>query len=164
MATGQRFARCATKVWLWLLLLAGCYACFLLLYHRTSKDVNGRRPRDVARAFIEAVRSNDFQKAASYWKPGTTRYVESNFQMKFEDFCVRVFKCDDYKLGLTTRQKEGSRLVPFRGTLRGINKAYSLYFELVNGEWKITEDLWIPSASDPWQNPEISNQPSTNAR
>jgi len=140
-----------------LLFLIKTYLGSLFLWHWTPRDRNGNRPRDVAKAFIEAVKSNDFAGATRFWEPGATRRVEANFQMSFENFCTETFKCDVYRLGFTTRQKEGLRMVPFRGKLDGHTKAYSLYFRKVDGAWKIGEELWLPHDSAPWQNPATSN-------
>lgn len=142
MATDRKFARFGFRLGWLLLLLPGCCALALLAFHSAPRDKNGNRPRDVARAFIEAVQSNDFAGAASYWKSGTPRYMEINTGMSFEDFCNETFKCDTYKLGVTTRQKEGLRMVPFSGKLNGRVKAWSLYFDKVGGQWRIIEELW----------------------
>lgn len=156
MGTGLKFGRFAIKPKWALLLLLGCFILSPLLWHWTPRDTNGNRPRDVAKAFIEAVQSNDFVGAASFWKPGTPRYMEINTGMSFEGFCNEIFKCDSYKLGVTTRQKEGLRMVPFRGESDGRIKAWSLYFDKVGGQWRIVENLWT-SASDP--QPSTTNPP-----
>ena len=144
MATKRSSRLFVLKIALLVILAMGCCPIALLVFHWARADVNGNRPRDVAKAFLDAVQSNDFAKAASFWGPGTIQNVEANFEMKFEDFCTRTFKVDSYKLGITTRQKEGLFNVPFKGSLAGTNKAWGLYLKLIGGKWRIMEDLWIP--------------------
>jgi hypothetical protein len=148
MATKRSSRLCAFKIALLAILAMGCYPVGLLVFHWARADVNGDRPRDVAKAFIDAVQSNDFAKAASFWGPGTIQNVEANFEMKFKDFCILIFKVDSYKLGITTRQKEGSFSVPFKGSLTGTNKAWGLYLEVIDSKWRIIEDLWMPATTN----------------
>lgn len=128
-----------------LMLMAVCGACSLLLFHWAPKDRNGNRPPDVAKAFIEAVQSNDFARAASFWKPESIQNTESNFQMKFKEFCVETFKCDSYKVSVLAGRQKQSYKVGFRGRRKNGETRFGLYFERVDDEWKIAEDLWIPN-------------------
>jgi hypothetical protein len=143
MATNRQLLRCGFRLGVVLLLLSVCSSCALLLFHWAPRDRNGNGPRDVAKAFVEAVQSNDFATAASFWNPSSIGNAESNFQMKFEEFCVRTFKCDTYKLSMTGRQKSYFK-VGFRGLRNGHEMRWGLYFKRVEGEWRIVEDLWIP--------------------
>ena len=143
-ATNRRSLRRGFRLGVVLLLLPVCSSCAaLLLYHWAPRDRNGNGPRDVAKAFVEAVQSNDFAKAASFWNPSSIQNVESNVQMKFEEFCVRTFKCDTYKLSMAGRQKSYFK-VGFRGRRNGEQTRWGLYFKRVDGEWRIIEELWIP--------------------
>lgn len=150
MATNRDSRRFGIKLagLLLLLLVPLCSACALVLFHWAPKDKNGNRPRDIARAFVEAVRSNDFARAASFWKPGSIQNAESNFQMKFEQFCSQTFKCDSYKLSATGRQKGSYHKVGFRGKRNGTETRYGLYFKRVDDEWRIVEELWIPDSTE----------------
>ena len=129
-----------------LLLLMACCASALAVFHWPPRDKNGNSPRDVAKMFVNAVQSNDFVTAASFWAPGSVKNAESNFQMKFEEFCLQTFKCDTYKLSITWKQK-GLYKVGFRGRRDGKEMRWGIYFKRVDGEWRIVEDLWIPDAS-----------------
>lgn len=144
MAKNREFLRFAFRTAGALLLLSACYAIALFLFHWAPKDRNGNRPPDVAKAFIEAVQSNDFARAASFWKPGSIRNTESNFQMKFEEFCVQTFKCDSYTVSIVAGRQKQSYKVGFRGRRMDRETRFGLYFKRVDDEWKIAEDLWIP--------------------
>lgn len=146
MAKNRKFLRFAFRTAGALLLLSACYASALFLYHWAPQDRNGNRPRDVAKKFVEAVRTNDVIKAASFWKPDAIRNTESNFRMSFEEFCNQTFKCDSYTLSKAGRGKESYYVVGFRGKRNGERTAFGLYFERVDGEWLIVENLWIPDA------------------
>jgi hypothetical protein len=142
MATNRQWLRRSFQFGGVFLLLLLCSSCALLVFHWAPRDSNGNCPRDVAKAFVDAVQSNDFAKAASFWDPSSIQNMESNSQMKFKEFCVRTFKCDTYKLSMAGRQKSHFK-VGFRGRRNGDQTRWGLYFKRVGGEWRIVEDLWI---------------------
>ena len=83
--------------------------------------------------------------------------MESNYGLEFEEFCIRLFKCDSYKLSITTRQKERHYNVNFRGHDDGVRKGYAFYLKLSDGEWRIVEELWIPETRPSRENPAGTN-------
>ena len=133
----------AVKLGASLLALLGFYILTLVLYHWPLKDKDGNRPRDIAKAVMGYVQSNDFQEAATFWGPQCIQNLEANRETKFQDFCLRELKCDSYELGIATRQKEGHFHVHFQGTCAGEKKSFGFYIKRVGGQWRIMEYLWI---------------------
>jgi hypothetical protein len=106
------------------------------------KDVDGNRPVDVARRFVESVRKGDIEGAASCWREGDTRNIEGNRRESFAQFC-EYFRSESYVLEFEGSDK-GVYWVRFLGTDSGKTRAQVLYLDppskSQDGRWKLRED------------------------
>jgi hypothetical protein len=108
------------------------------------KDQDGNRPQDIARMFVDAVQAGDFQKAATYWRPGDVRNIEANSDRTFEAFCVEFFKCDTYQLTPMGKDKK-AYVVAFRGKQDGKEKTFGLFLDQINGKFRLVMDRFMDS-------------------
>lgn len=115
------------------------------------RDREGRRPQDVARKFVEAVRAGDFQDAATYWRTGDIQNVEANWELPFAEFLRTKFQCDSYELSRMRRGKQGLYIVHFRGQQGGKTKMFDLFLDRVGGKWRLVEDKWLEPSFSPVQ-------------
>lgn len=106
------------------------------------RDLDGNRPSDVAKLFVEAVRSNDFEKASVYWKPGDVENIEENFNVNFKEFCIQNFACDDYQIEFVGKDKI-CYVVSYRGVSFGKGKKFTLFLELIEGRWRLRMERFI---------------------
>lgn len=114
---------------LFLLLASGCA--------RPPRDKNGNRPRDIARAFLDAVQRGDRTTVTNYWSTGSIEYLEEHEGKSFREACDDLFECDSYELKRTFAVPPYF-VVPFLGSVKaGPPKAWPFMCAMEAGEWKL---------------------------
>ncbi len=118
-------------------------------FHRTVVNVltvpydkHGQKPRDIAKAFIEAARSGNYEQAAEYWTDDSLKVFQGNTrgtQASLESFCDYFQPITSYTIPPATPSREGGNYwLYIRGKLAdGTPRGYNLFFELVDNKWKL---------------------------
>jgi len=113
----------------------------VIWWHRIPpKDAFGRTPQSVAERFVNAVNGKDLALAESYWRNEGIQVLKKKFDLDFGTFCREFIECDSFKLTPVARQKGGTFLVQFVGIKDGKRRAFGLYLEVVEGNWKLVRD------------------------
>ena len=105
-------------------------------------DKHGHKPRDIAKAFLEAARSGDYRQAAEYWTDDSLKVFQRNtrgIEASLESFCDYFQPIISYTIPPATPSEEGGNYWLYvRGKLAdGSPRGYQLFFELVDNEWKL---------------------------
>ena len=97
-------------------------------------------PQSVACRLLNAVRDGDYSGARALWSREGVRNAERNFGLGFNELCRGRFLCDRYSFVSGGPGKSGLYYVGFTGEGRSGTKSYNIYFERMNGRWRVVED------------------------
>ena len=126
-------------------ILSGCeFHEYIVNILSVPQDKNGNKPRDIAKAFVEAARNGDYEKAAQYWTKDAMNVFQhgGGLYSSFEDFCQCFRNFSRYTISRATPAEAGYYWLGVHGSV----EAYPLYFELVNDEWFLV----VTDVSEAW--------------
>lgn len=103
---------------------------------RPGWDADKHRPNEIAEMFVEAVNKGDYKRAESYWRKGDALTIEANWKMSFQEFCLKEFKNDSYKLTFAGKDRN-SYVYYFQGMEKERRKSFQLYIKSVEDRWRL---------------------------
>jgi len=102
-----------------------------------AQDSKGRDPAEVVGLFVQAVNSNDFATARTYWGQGSVAAIEFMSDTNFAAFCEQRFRCSSHFTSRPRKQKMDFWNTEFYGVLPDRTNRYVFYLRKTGGEWKL---------------------------
>ncbi|MBK8478407.1 MAG: hypothetical protein IPL39_19610 [Opitutaceae bacterium] len=98
-----------------------------------QRDIDGNRPRDIVKAFVEAARDKKFEKASQYWASGNVANVENLYHLTFAEFCRSKVDFDTYEVRADGGD-HGFHHVVVDGDKNGEARFFRFYLSIVEGD------------------------------